>query len=272
MHYYLYFPGTIGISNEPLVRCGLADLARDQSPAWFELDRGPDGKRGAACTWVRGNADDPPLALLPSQAWTPCRPVCQETGDRRQGTEVEIPRGAYWVGIDRERPPRPAELERREFYCGHPVALGDGKAWMIPTARRLPHTHGLGEDGSYSRRIHERFANFWARSEEYGRELLTVLRQALLLAERPNARPTDTLTADFDMAQTFAFAVEALAINYRVNAEIVTRLGLLDDAGLLDVVKAVVDLPTLIGVEREKKNAGSKRARERVSIPVGLST
>jgi hypothetical protein len=74
------------------------------------------------------------------------------------------------------------------------------------------------------------------------------------------------------MAETFDFAVEALAMNYRLNAELVTTLGLLDDCGLLDVVKAVVDLPTLIGAEREKKKGSSGTARERVSIPVGLST
>jgi hypothetical protein len=264
MHYWLYFPGTTGITNEHLERVGLADLARGQAPVWFEPERGPDGKRGMCCTWQRGNGDDPPLAMLPSQAWTPCRPATIPGGT--------LAKGAYWVGIDRDRPPRPEDLERKEVFCGHTVPLRDRQGWTVPTAVRLPHTHGLGEDGQYCRVIQERFADFWKRSEAYARELLTLLRQVVLLSQRPGTKPTDTLRADFDIADTFAFAVEALAINYRINAEIVTQLDLLDDAGLLDVVKATVDLPTLIGAEREKKTAGSGPARELVSIPVGLST
>jgi hypothetical protein len=263
MHYYLYFPGATGITDEHLARCGLEDLARGQSPTWFEPPRGPDGKRGMACTWLRGNGDDPPLGIVESQKWTPCRPAAIPGG--------KLEAGAYWVGVDRERPVRPEDIERAEPFAGHRVPLDDDQIWTVPIARRLPHCHGLDDRGAYCRQIHPRFAAFWQRSESFAAELLTVVRQLTLMATRKGAKPTDTLNAQFDMAETFDFAVEALAMNYRLNAELVTTLGLLDDCGLLDVVKAVVDLPTLIGAEREKKKGSSEPARERVSIPVGLS-
>jgi hypothetical protein len=274
MHYYLYFPHSpaspaagLDVKGDRLASFGLQDLARDQAPAWFEVEgRGPDGGRGWYCTWLRGDGNDPPTALLPTVDWTPCRP------GHVAGRELAT--GAYWIGLDAKKPPRPAELERKATYAGYWVTLGDGQPWHCPAATFLPHCHGLGADGSYQRQIDPEFADFWNQTQQFAQGIFEKLAQLNVLQALSAARAASgkgkqapqTINADFDLAQTFAFSVAALAYNYRLNAELVTLLKLFrTDEHMTAVVKAATDLPVLLEVRDQKKTAGP----ERVAIPVG---
>jgi hypothetical protein len=86
-----------------------------------------------ACTWLRGNGDDPPLA---HRGVTEVDAVPAGRHSRGKSSSA----GAYWVGVDRERPVRPEDIERAEPFAGHLVPLDDGQIWTVPTARdcRIP--------------------------------------------------------------------------------------------------------------------------------------
>lgn len=250
----LYFPGEQAPLADVLGPRGLADLGRDKGPEVAPIDRGPDGKRGMLAVWRTGDAArDVPLSLLPGWDWQPCRP------QKKQG----LAKGAYWVGFNPKRPPRPEDVARTPLYPGYWTRLRDGHQWHIPAAAKLPHCHALGPDGQYERTIDSRFADFWERSRGYAQVFLTACGQLELLRRLHGKDAPEKTKVDFPLAETFAFAVEALALNYRVNAEIVTRLNLLDDDGLSNVLKLACDLPVLLTVEDEKKKRAS------VSIPVG---
>lgn len=244
MHYLLYFPRTVGIDPLAiLAKCGIADLARGQAPELFPLERGPDGGPGLLAAW-RG-AQDPPVGLSDTQEWKPCRPGAGVSG---------LGAGDYWVGIERRQAIRPEHLARKEPMPGYWVPLADGQKWHVPAASRLPHVHGINEAGLHQREIAAEFGRFFEKSRTFAVQLLEAAGQLLLLEKlQPTKEGERTSKVELDLAETFAFCVEALAFNYRVNAEIVTRLGLFDDEALRNVVKAVVDLPVLMRSESEKK-------------------
>lgn len=267
MHFSLYFPGQTGASNAPLDRCGLAALYADRSPQWAPLERGPDGGPGLLAVWQCGDPErDPPLAVTPTQDWQPCRPVlaagagARATEGEHQPPAPALPAGAYWVGIDRERPPTPADLAHKTTYAGYWIRLADGQEWHVPTAALMSPLADLDEHGRYCERPRGEFAGFWHKSEKYAQAMFTAALQhnALSLVAKKEPPP---IAVEFDREELFQFCVEALAFNYRLNAEIVARLGLFDQLTMSTIVKAVIDLPKILDTQREKKT-------EPLSIPI----
>ncbi|MDQ3288913.1 MAG: hypothetical protein M3Q42_11785 [Pseudomonadota bacterium] len=242
--YLLYFPGNAGILADPLAACGLADLARDRGPEVVPIERGPDGRPGRLATWRGGNAasDVPPL-ILPSQDWQPCRPASG------------LAEGAYWLGFDRQRPVKPQDLQRDKLHAGYWLKLHDGQEWHVPAATHLPHTHGLGPGGGYARQVAPQHRAFWERSRSYAESIFTALGQLELLQALRGKQAPQSITIELEVEQLFGLAVEALALNYRVNAEIASRLNLLDDEALRNVPMLIVSLPELLKHD-EKKKAG----------------
>jgi hypothetical protein len=81
----------------------------------------------------------------------------------------------------------------------------------------------------------------------------------LLEAKRaglPNANDTH-----FDCQETFDFACQCLALNYRLTPEIISLLDLIDDEAMRNIIKASIDLPVLLKFNEKKKNS--------ITIPVG---
>jgi hypothetical protein len=256
MHFILYFPGRRGVpaGDEHLSSCGLAGLAGEghsrQAPVWFEPPgRGPDGTTGICCTWLKGDGSDPPMGIVDGWQWQPCRP----------SPSGPLKKGDYWVGVNPAAGVRPADLERQETLAGYWVTLGDGQQWHVPAAPLMPHVHGLGPDGIYDRQIDQAYRAFHEASQVFAQGIFEKLAQLHVMHA---TRGTKKLAADFDLPATFAYCVQALSFNYRLNAELITQLGLLNDRGMQQVIKATVDLPVLLTVTDQKKTA-------RVSIPVG---
>jgi hypothetical protein len=239
--YLLWFPGKQGISNRTLIDCGLSDLARDKGPEWVPLDCGPDKNAGMLALWRRGDsANDPVPALLPSQDWQPCR---------RAG---EVPAGAYWVGIDRKRPVTPADIARSQQHAGYWVTMHDGQSWHCPSVELLPNLHGLNEAGEYCRTVDPQFADFAGRCLAYRRKLVGAAQTLDGPTRAADAPPVAVV--EMDLASAFAFVVECLALNYRLSAELVHRLQLIDDAALRNVIKAAVDLPMLMEKRKPQRD------------------
>jgi hypothetical protein len=252
VHYSLYFPGAGGIDPRPhLQRCGLADLSRDKVPEVSRLDRGPGGKPGLLAAWRKGDAaTDPPLALTDTQDWQPCRP----------SKAVGLAQGDYWVGIDRAKPPTPDQLPRKQQHAGYWIQLADGQQWHCPAAAKLPHRHGLAEDGSYGRRISPEFAAFFDQSHTFAAVMLQAFGRLELLQQLEGDKAPQSLKVDIDLAEAFAFCCQALALNYRLCPEIVDRLGLLNDDGIRNILRAAANLPVLIEVSEQKKKRSVSRS------------
>ena len=246
MHYLLYFPGHTGITNEHLARAGLADLARDRAPEWFEpAGRGPDGGRGVYCTWRNGDAaTDPPLDFHDGQQWQP------------------VEGASYWIGFDRERPPRPEDLERKAPIAGYGVTLLDNRTWCVPSVSCLGQVARL-KGGRWITEVKPELAAFAERCGQYAGPIFAAADQLDLLQRLAPGKAPAEIKTDFTFDETVAFAVEALALNYRLNAAVADRLAIFDEENLGLIVKAAIDLPKIIEVGTQKKSGA------RLSIPVG---
>jgi hypothetical protein len=249
--FLLWFPGKSGITNQTLDDCGLADFHRDKGPEWFPLESGPDRRGGLLAIWRTGEQGrDPSPAILPTQDWQPCR----------ANQAIGLAKGAYWIGLDKQRPLQPSDIQRSgELHPGYWLKLSDGQEWHVPTANMLPHTHGIGEDGQYERQIAARYAAFWERSREFAEQIFTALGQLELAQELHGKRAPQKTVIELPLSQLFDLAIEALAFNYRINAELATRLKLLDDNALRNIPMLIVDLPQLVTHEQKKK--GRPRSR-----------
>ena len=222
--YLIYIPGERNQTSEPLKRVGLGPaLYRQFAPDALLVHKdGPDGGGGMLYAWRDVTKVDagPPLCLGDCQ-WTPAKAY------------DDLEAGRFWMGRDPRRPVSPAGLLKRKHFGGVPVRMDDGQSWQVPIARQLPHKFGVA-----GREVKAEFAAFYARAEHYYNEVLNV-RQGLGL----------------ELEGVYPFACQALALNYRVNEDIVDWLGLLSDDNMLFAVGATFELVDIRTVEAQKKKA-----------------
>lgn len=272
MHYKIYIPGVDTPNDSHLVDAGCGDLFRDCGADWEQVSNGPDEGRGMVCTHRSGRREcDPPDGIPKDFKWSPSA----KNGDHEKG--------AYWVGIHPEHTPGPGDLQRSGQLPGVPVELADSRKWSIPIAKGIPCTIGIDEDtGDPVHRIEDQHKRFCERA----------FRHASLLAEREEKLHglgkifLGTRLTDDEMRQLYTLntakwagistlnemdqqlsvavlfddclshAVDALAINYRLNTFLVLHLGLLavspNENHLRDICLAAIEAPTLI--EDLKKN------------------
>lgn len=245
--YVIYIPGGRGYSPEQLDAVGLAGL-REGSIELAEALPGPDGNNGVIVAW--SHPGKPTVFDADRFTWHPAVP------------EGELAAGRYFMGLPNEGV-CPADIVRKETYPGWFVPLFAGHKWNIPAAAQLPHRHALDAQGQHTRKIVERFQAYWDQSQQYAAQIFAAADQLLAAAAETGQDPGE-LTTKFTLADTWNFCVTALSINYRLNADLVSLLGGLDDNQMANICKAAADLPTLVRIETQKKT-------ESVTIPVGLS-
>lgn len=156
----------------------------------------------------------------------------------------------YWIGRDKLAPPRPADLQRTKPLKGHLVQLADGQYWQVPLIRRpnpsggppvsgLPTEIRFDGDGRSANAIRAEYLDIWDRSAR-------VFDVAWLSAPLEPGEEVDLNR----------FALDALALNYRIGFAEANVLGLFGDA---DAAVAVVE--AAIGKqfmdEWQKKSAGA---------------
>lgn len=254
--YTLYIPGIQGADNENLARVGIGDLARDRGPAWAEvLTNGPDGGKGMLCAWRNGNlTHDAHLCVHTDLAWTPAPP----------DPDRELEGGRYWIGIDQKRPLEPEDIERKKCESSNAVALCDERMWKIPVAEKLPHRHGIDPTtGERVRRVSPQYADFWETSQEYAVQVFSEMDAIDILREAKPNMPLDEMQVEFAFCDVWTYVAYAMAINYRINDEILDRLELLDDASSVRVICATIDMPAIVEVRDQKKTDG-----DTITIPV----
>jgi len=242
----LYFlPGRRAATATAIAAAGLSDVV--EHFAQREALTGPGGESGLVIAPACPDGKAAQCGYFPaSQHW------------------VAATCGRYWIGRETDNPPLPEDLQRPEMVAGHLVALEDGNEWLIPVARHfaqgtaLPQALLLGPDGQLVAEALPRFAKLSSHAERAFDDFCRA-------AGSPNDAEGEPLT----IAEIWAIAIEALALNYRISAEEVSFLHLLTTQNTLRIAEALIDWPTAeaaiaanaeAAVSPQKKNSTGESA------------
>jgi len=168
-------------------------------------------------------------------------------------TWKEISNGKYWIGYETENPPRPIDLEREEMVDGHRVELEDGCEWLVPTAlsfahgTSLPQSLVLGPDGEIVTEVVPRFAKLWKKAEWLFEEF------------RKDWDKNTEGASNVPLQEGWGIAVEALSVNYKISSWEMSILRAFTTTNLTNILKAIIDFPTLIEVSIEHAKASKKK-------------
>jgi hypothetical protein len=173
-------------------------------------------------------------------------------------TWKKAPGNSWWVGIDRNNPPKPEDLGRDESLPGHLVTLGDQAKWVVPIirglsdeggnlawSREVPTVSRLNEDGKWIEGdMLPEFEHLW--------------QVALDWFELANLRGTDEINERFgNMGNGHDYAAEALGVNYRIGPAEASILRLFTPQIVAKVLNAISDMPTYFEWIKKKLAAGN---------------
>jgi len=182
------------------------------------VNAGPEGQPGTLIAPNPGPGRDGKAFLPTKQVWH------------------RAPGASWFFGWLKDDPPSPEGLARESTLPGHLVCLGDGNPWQIPVARFatgeivLPKALGLDAAGNFALRPLPEFSYLADGAEKFWQAW-------------SGAAKGEMVTIDFE--KYWPIAVEALRLNYRVGAQEVSVLGLVTTPNLWDVLKALIDWPTV---------------------------
>ena len=229
-----------GPDEAALRRCGLEHLRGAVfSHNAIELGRGPGGNSGTTL-------------VLDDVAPGGSAPVCGYYPEKQTWRQFKL----FWLGCETARPPRPADLVRKEILPGHLVTMGDGNPWRVPAERFLPNRLELDEDGHVQRVPLPQFAALKQQTRLLWDDYLQVISAAGTPADGPPAEKKALRLTD---AEQFRLAAHYLGVNYRLAVPECNLLGLLSEACLVRVLEAILDVPALakmMEAEAKKKAGG----------------
>jgi len=220
----IFIPGSLGVRTD-LETHGLGDLAIDKMPS-VQADALPKGegiepgeRPGAVFAWGSPASG--------GYVWT----------------KHKI-KSTYYVGL----PPGdldPRNIQRAAPLISYPLSFR-GYQWNIPVASSLPAVNRVDpETGEFERDVLPWHKVFQEKAAQVANTIFQAIEQSDILKEyRPDIFQEETITVQ--IGDVFEFAVHALSLNYRVNAHIVDRLGLLrEDRDLFAVAQAVIEYPLI---------------------------
>ena len=155
--------------------------------------------------------------------------------------------GAFWIGVQKDSPPAPTELERPNKIGGHFVKLDDGNEYLIPVARwhesdgtgriGVPQSIKLDKEGKWTSHVNGQYGGFFDRA-------VKVYEMFVGADEGDDWTPHDDLD----------FAAEAIGFNYYMTKWEVSALGLFNTDTVGDLLRATIDYPGFMAlVEAQKK-------------------
>ena len=212
-----------------------------RSPA--PIRNGPDGANGVVLVTDGAALGDKMLGYYPDdQTWQ------------------KIPGSVAWVGCYDDARPKPEDLLQPDTLGGHLVRLGDGKEWTVPVARGMSEEDGelrwscalptgvaLDDDGNWLRGAPlAKYDRLW----ELACKWWDVWNAAAVGGE-------DGKAAEFAFDGLHDSAVLALQTNYRIGKAEAALLRLFDGSKAVEVLKAVIDWPTIViwmAEQNAKKN------------------
>ena len=186
------------------------------------------GGREARCGYFPGE-----------QTWMP---IIEEGASGAVGANL-----SHWLGWERDAPPTPADLIRRKPIAGHLVALGDGNDWLIPAV----HAPRTSIPQVLRRSLTAPGGGGWET------EVLPEYAAVMAAAARWHDIVGGTETR-FRENEWIDFAVQLLALHYRVGPREISALGLLrtNPEMLGSVVGAALDFPAIAAELAAQKKTG----------------
>lgn len=210
MHFQIFVPASVAATQpaaHPLEVAGLADFVG--GAVHVGVDVGPGDQRGTCYAWSRSGF--PRIVYQPdTQKWRAAVPC----GDQ--------PAGRYWVGVWKDSPILPEEIQRPYACRGTLIGMGDGKQWLIPHARELPAKAILDDDGTWKFQVQRQYHEFWLESLQW-------------------LRYFGTGNISFDFGRGIEFVTKALRVNYRILPELIDELGLLTQDNISAVMLSIVE-------------------------------
>lgn len=161
------------------------------------------------------------------------------------------------VGTWHDHPVRPESLLRDNPVAGQSIELIDGNKWIIPLLRQWR----AGDDGMI---VKCKLPCVMQQSPIDGRFVLgkviptyrQIWEQSLAIAEQILRQLSTDAKAEMEDADVDQFVIDLLAVNYRVDASIVSHLQLLTPELCGQIICAALDLDTL---RHSLKNLYSRR-------------
>lgn len=154
--------------------------------------------------------------------------------------------GAYWIGYWKDRKPTPEMLARDPLIDGEPVLLCDDQTWVIPICEyfpmRLTFDRVNGGEKKVPSREHADYIN-WCN--ELFRWFITDEFQKKVEEEHV-----------VQIENGLSFAAAAISKNYRVNADLVDVLGLVDELKAFNIARVATGLALIDIPEDQKKTLG----------------
>lgn len=178
----------------------------------------------------------------------------------------KVPGSTAWVGRELDKPLESLSLARGKQFTGHFVTLADGKQWLVPVARQaferdgqlagagcaLPRATSVDDEGNWIvGDVQPAYAALWAVAERVWDQLVT---QTTAAADE-GVDDADEVHVSLSFGDLNDAALLALATNYRVGKAEVAMLGLFDTDCVIQVLRALVDLPT-VDLFLKKKQTG----------------
>lgn len=241
----LYFiPNVQAASEGILEETGISSTLRGSPHASRSAARGPGGPGGCVVVPTGTANSERSFGYFPErQEW-------------KQSTN-----GKYWLGKYTDNPPTPESMKRPEMIVGHKIELQDGNEWEIPVARVFPTGSGLpqsiilGPEGELIAEALPQYAKLSKMAERVWDQFLAEVNdhdEPGVLADAP----------DFTVKEQWEIAIEALAMNYIIGQEEVSFLRLFTTHNIGKIWGALIDMPTMIAVNKELEEAAADPAKK----------
>lgn len=211
--FQLFLPAPAASEPRSLEAAGLADFVDNAS--FLRVSKGPTGERGNLVFWQQPGRS-PRFGYRPDQ---------QEWVSAKAWSG--LPAGRYWIGFDKESPLGPETLKRVYQHRGRRLTLGDGREWLIPSARELPQDLILADDGSLRFEPQRRFHDFCLEVDRW---------------ETNVSQAYGDENAEFDFLAVFQFVMQALRLNYRMLPEVSNHLRLVSKETVFSVLLAALGI------------------------------
>jgi len=254
-HYLIFIPDVAGSNPDHLKTVGLGDLLRadDSGPEGVFVDRGPNGRSGMVFSWRKNNDRDPRIGMYPEFDWIPSL----EMGDDQKA-------GRFYLGIDRERKPEPADLSRSVVIVGHRVSMADGFAYTVPTISKLPHKFTV-KNGEVTRQVKEQYQQFYDLGMSLAKGILEQFAMIDMLQDA-KAAELENYAIPVSVADGLKMISIAIGLNYRINFEIAMLLGLFDESSAMLAFLKFCELDQIRAATDQKKTL------DPILIPVGSNS
>lgn len=244
MHYLVYFPEESSSRDRSKLGALLADS--DPDPDWYPVTSGPDNSAGIICV---------PHVVTLGEGFRPG----YFPDDQIWHHDVKHGR---WIGWQADNPPTPENLQRQTTFDGIESGLADGNSWLIPNWFDQRHTIDIDDNGKPFKAFTYKYDGEYQSAlimlemieTEFKREIISLDNQKRS-GDGEELLPLPKSTWSFDTV--WNYCVDMLARNYRVDAFIVAKLGLLDETRLGSLIAIATDFERIQRLDeelREKKS------------------